>query len=214
MVDGTRILLAYYNGKQHHESGRRTRIHWPPVGNLPTVWWKTWQAFLVRWCGTALRLFQPLRAWYKEAEMLTQCCFFMHENRLIMQHDKEFFEFAPFTQRSRTRFQTEAFPFNDMHLLDSVPEVDIAYKSGSIFVISSSALRWVDDNVQVPTITVFRDMYRDLPPDLQRLFGNVEWPSPHDIISIAESVQEGTAVGVSDGSVRTSEGKASQAWKI
>jgi len=34
-VDGKRILLAYYHGKSHSESGRISRLNWPPVGELP-----------------------------------------------------------------------------------------------------------------------------------------------------------------------------------
>jgi hypothetical protein len=46
-VDGRRILLAYYNGNEHRESGRRTRLNWPPVGKLPAQWWKIWQDFFI-----------------------------------------------------------------------------------------------------------------------------------------------------------------------
>ena len=133
-----------------------------------------------------------------------------------MQHDDDFFEFHPFTPRSRTRFQVQAFPFTDFHLLPTVRVVvDITYKSDSIFVVLSNPLRMVEDTMTAPSITSFSDMYRDLAPELQRLIDHVEWLSTPDIIAIAKSVQEGMArIGVSDGSVRENEGRASHAWII
>lgn len=92
-VDGRRILLAYYQGKMHQESGRRTRTNWPPVGELPKAWWLVWQEFLTRWCGTALRIPTPLGGWYEGVKIITQCCFFLYERRLIMQQKDAYMEF-------------------------------------------------------------------------------------------------------------------------
>lgn len=100
-VDGKRILLAYYNGKHHSESGRRTRLHWPPMGEVPQAWWLLWQSFLERWCGTALLLSEPLGRWYAGAEMLTQCCCFLHGTRLIIMQQKGIFMSLRHTQQDR-----------------------------------------------------------------------------------------------------------------
>mmetsp|Transcript_2309 Transcript_2309/g.3520 ORF Transcript_2309/g.3520 Transcript_2309/m.3520 type:complete len:290 (+) Transcript_2309:912-1781(+) len=83
-VDGTRILLLYYNGKGHSDTGRITGLHWPPIGDLPQQHWALWQEFLERWCGTSLRIPQRLGGWYEGAKILTRICFFMLDRRLIL----------------------------------------------------------------------------------------------------------------------------------
>jgi len=82
-VDGKRILLAYYNGKGHSDTGRSTRLKRPPMGTLPQQHWALWQEFLERWCGTSLRLPQHLGGWYEGVEMLTRICFFTYERRFL-----------------------------------------------------------------------------------------------------------------------------------
>ena len=192
---------------------QKDMLNWPPVGTLPKSWWKLWQTFLEGWCGTSLRLPIPLGSWYEDAEMLTQCCFFLHAGNLIMQHKDEFFAFSPYSTRARTRFQLEAHPFTDLQRLHSAQVVDIAYKSNSIFVISKS-----EQNIIAKTSTLMatslQDLYNELPPEIQWLVGRVEWPQPHELIAIATSICDGRAMGVSDGSVRTLENRASQAWII
>ena len=138
-VDGRRILLNYYNGNAHQYSGRRSRLNWPPVGDLPKSWWLLWQTFLTQWYGTNLQLQTPLGKWYGDAEMLTQCCFFLHDRRLIMQHKEGFFEFLPANARARTRFCTQAYPFEDLELLRTAKVVDIMYRHKCIYVIAQSA---------------------------------------------------------------------------
>ena len=59
-VDGKRILRAYHTRQGHIEVGRRTRLHWPPIGHLPRKHWKLWMEFLEGWCGTALNITPPL----------------------------------------------------------------------------------------------------------------------------------------------------------
>ena len=212
-VDGKRILLAYYNGKAHKESGRRTRLNWPPIGELPVAWWTLWKEFLVRWCGTALRIPEPLGRWFSDAEMLTQCCFFLAGRQLIMQHGECFYAFNPFFSRARTRFQLQANHFIEVQLLSTAKVVDIVYKSNSIFVVSQSSQNIIDPAAE-PVATCLQEMYSAMPSELQRIVGKVEWPQPHELIAIAKSISEGTAMGVSDGSVRTIEDKSTQAWVI
>mmetsp|Transcript_750 Transcript_750/g.1137 ORF Transcript_750/g.1137 Transcript_750/m.1137 type:complete len:528 (+) Transcript_750:190-1773(+) len=212
-IDGKRILLAYYQGRQHLESGRRTRLQWSPVGQLPKSWWDLWQEFLTCWCGTALHIPVPLRGWYEGAEILTLHCFYMHERRLIMQYQDSYHEFLPYTARSKTRFHPQSQPFHDLHLLDESEVVDIAYKSSSIFVLSKCT-PVIITTTPTPEVRSFRDLYRDLSPELQRIIGTVDWPAPQELQVIVESISAGTAMGVSDGSVRTKEKRASQAWII
>jgi len=116
-VDGRRILQAYYTGKGHKFAGRQTRLNWPPIGTLPSSHWNLWREFLERLCGTSLRLPQPLGGWYQDGEMLTQLCVYIHERRLIMLRDKEWYEYRPATPTSRTRFLDDPIPFADSHLL-------------------------------------------------------------------------------------------------
>lgn len=89
-ANGRRILLGYYNGRPHEESGHHSQLHWPPVGELPASWWELWREFLIRWCGRALHIAVPLAKWFRDAECLTQCCFFQ---RGRMQHKDDFYEF-------------------------------------------------------------------------------------------------------------------------
>ena len=212
-VDGRRILLAYYNGKEHKESGRRTRLNWPPVGQLPRQWWQLWQEFLIRWCGTALQIPTPLGRWYEGAEMLTQCCCFLHGRRLLMQMNDSLYEFLPFNDRSRTRFQIQAFICDDIELLQRAKVVDVAFKHQSIYVVSQNTPS-IFSATSAPLGQTLQDLYRDLPPELQRIIGKVTWPSPHDMIHIVDAVRQGVAIGASDGSVRTLDDRASQAWII
>jgi hypothetical protein len=212
-VDGTRILLGYYDGKRHQESGRRSRLNWPPVGELPQSWWQLWREFLIRWCGSALRLQKPLGRWFANAEMLTQCCFFLHGRRLIMQHKEACFEFRPINSRARTRFEPRAYPFDEVHLLAEALVVDVTYKHKCIYVIAQSAqLVMPDIGAQAPKS--LEDLFCHLPPELQRTIGSVTWPDHHALIDIIQSVQEGTLIGVSDGSARIRDAKATHAWVI
>jgi len=63
-----------------------------------------------------------------------------------------------------------------------------------------------------PPVRSLKDLYRDLPPEVQRVIGHVEWPQPHAILDIVDSIRTGTIMGVSDGSVRTTKNRASHAW--
>jgi hypothetical protein len=145
--------------------------------------------------------------------MLTQCCFFQHEQRLIMQQKSGFYEFVPFTARSRTRFQLQAFPFDDLHLLQHAHVVDITYNSNSIFIIAKSPQNIISQEPD-PIATSLHELYLHLSPELRRIIGHVEWPEPHTLIHLVDSVKHGTAIGVSDGSVRTNSNKATHAWII
>eukprot|EP00590_Aulacoseira_subarctica_P002636 CAMPEP_0172429796 /NCGR_PEP_ID=MMETSP1064-20121228/51869_1 /TAXON_ID=202472 /ORGANISM="Aulacoseira subarctica , Strain CCAP 1002/5" /LENGTH=201 /DNA_ID=CAMNT_0013175455 /DNA_START=317 /DNA_END=922 /DNA_ORIENTATION=- len=130
-----------------------------------------------------------------------------------MRHKDSFFEFQPVNSRARTRFRNTPQPFSDVILLEHAKVVDIPYKSGSIFVISQSP-QLIISTALAPRVHHFQDLYRDLPPEIQRIIGVVDWPEPKVIIDIAESVQSGMAMGVSDGSVRAREDRSSQSWII
>jgi hypothetical protein len=213
-VDGKRILLAYYEGKEHQASGRQSRLHWPPIGELPKTWWDLWKQFLERWCGTALHVPTSLGGWYEGVEILTRCCCFLHERRLIMQHKENWFEFFPVNSRSNTRFIPTAHQFYDLHLLSLSKVVDITYKHKCIYVIYQSEQNIISQPSSPQSVHHLQDLYRDLSPELQRIVGSVEWPPLHELVEIATAIDRGTAMGVSDGSVRTTENRASHAWII
>ena len=212
-VDGKRILLSYYMGKSHQESGRRTRINWPPVGTLPNTWWDLWKNFLEKWCGTSLLIAAPLGRWYADAEMLTQCCCMQYERRLIMQHKDGFYEFLPYSFRSKTRYKRQAYRFDEVHLLATANVVDITFKGEHIYIIATSPQNVIDTSTR-HNVTRLQDLYCDLPADLQCIIGRVEWPSTQALVDVVDSILSGQAIGVSDGSVRESIGKASHAWTI
>ena len=213
-VDGKRILLTYYEGKPHKDAGRYTRLQWPPIGTLPKSWWSLWKQFLQQWCGSALQISQPLGRWYREAEVLTCCRFFLLDRRLLMQKtEDEWVEFPSWSSRTRTRFRCEAFAFDDMDLLVHVKVVDVTFRATCIYVIAQASPVFVD-STSPPRARTLQDLYRDISPDLQRIMGTVQWPSPHELVDIVDSIRQGTAIGVSDGSVRTTEGRASHAWII
>mmetsp|Transcript_1672 Transcript_1672/g.2561 ORF Transcript_1672/g.2561 Transcript_1672/m.2561 type:complete len:177 (+) Transcript_1672:263-793(+) len=127
-----------------------------------------------------------------------------------MQYRDDWYEFRP-QASSRIRFIPTAYPFTELHLLEQTKVVDITYKNKSIYIVSQSTQR-ILPAPEVPNTNQLQDLYRDLSPELQRIVGNVEWPSQHELIDIAESMQNGMAMGVSDGSVQTIEDRASQAW--
>ena len=210
-VDGKRILLAYYQGKPHSVSGRVSRLNWPPVGDLPKQWWLVWQEFLEKWCGTALNISPPLGRWYAEAEMLTKCCCFLYEGRLVVEHRGDLFEFLPFTERSRTRFQKQAYPLDDSHSLSQAMVVDVSHREDSIYIVAKSAQNIIRQTPE-PEVHNLRDLYRNLSPELQRIVGSVEWPDMESMVDIVNAITHGTGMGVSDGSVRPLTGKATHAW--
>jgi len=49
---------------------------------------------------------------------------------------------------------------------------------------------------------------------LQRIVGHVEWPDDEALLEIAQFIHDWSAIGVTDGSVRTSTDQAMQAWII
>ena len=212
-VDGKRILLSYYQGKHHREAGRRTRINWPPIGPLPKEWWDLWRNFLEKWCGSSLSITTPLGRWYAGREMLTQCCCFQYDKRLIMQHKEGFYEFLPYSPRSRTRYQRQAYTFEDIHLLEFAKVVDITFKGENIYIVAMSNQNIIEEPNR-PHNHCLQDLYSDLPVELQRIIGKVEWPAPHHLLDIVNSVASGHLIGVSDGSVREAQGKATHAWII
>ena len=130
-----------------------------------------------------------------------------------MQHDTELYEFAPFTPRARTRFLPQAVRCYNTALLSQSKVVDVTYHSEAIYVVSQSTQN-VLPAASAPTTRSLQDLYRDLSPEMQRIIGQVKWTAHHNLIEIARSVNQGSAIGVSDGSVRASENRASQAWII
>ena len=210
-VDGKRILPAYYDGRGHEEVGRRTRLNWPPIGPLPSSHWALWKEFLNRLCGTALRLPIPLGAWYQEGEILTEILFFLYDRRLITHHKKQWFEFSPYHPTSRTRYALTKRTFRDLHLLKHAEVVDVTHRGDSIYIISKNRQHVIPSSAATEISTI-RDLYSSLPRSLQRLMGHIEWPDEETTKALADAIRQGTAVGASDGSVRTKEGRASHAW--
>jgi len=128
-----------------------------------------------------------------------------------MQYRDDWIEFLPWNTRSRTRFHHDAHEFTDLHLLRHAKIVDVTYKNSSIYVVSQAT----PSVVPVPpsqAVVSIHDLYRDLPPDIQRIVGTIQWPDPHKILDVVDSIRSGTAMGVSDGSVRLSENRASHAY--
>lgn len=128
-----------------------------------------------------------------------------------MQYKDDWLEFHPWNSRARTRFPRQAHPFSDTHFLQHAKIVDVTYKNSSIYVIlqATPSLITADD---APPVTNLQDLYRDLTPELQRIVGTIHWPAPQEILDLVDSLRNGTAMGVSDGSVRTFENWASHAW--
>ena len=212
-VDGRRLLLSYYNGAGHSASGRRTRLNWPPIGELPAKWWDQWKEFLTRWCGTALRLPQPLGGWWEGREHLTLCSYFLYQNRLIRQSKDSYYEFSPVTPKGTTRFHGQERPFDELHLLQQAYVVDITFRNDYIYVVSRSP-QHIISTAQAPAARTLLDLHRNLSPEVQRIIGEIDWPTLPNLLNLVESVKEGTVFGVSDGSVRNVEGRASHAWVI
>jgi len=126
-VDGRRILLAYHNGKGHADSGRYTKLKWPPIGSLPPAYWKIWREFLERWCGSSLMLPRRLGRWYEKAEILTFVCYFLYGDKLVLCEKHHSYEFPPYAPKSRTRFRIHPIRFETHHLYsyDTIKAVDI-----------------------------------------------------------------------------------------
>jgi len=108
-----------------------------------------------------------------------------------------------------------AFPFTDVDLLKDAQVVDIAFKPRCIYIVA-----WSEQNIIESSATdllvrgSLQDLYENLPPELRRTIGNVNWPQFPELVSIVQSIQEGTAVAVSDGSVRIDDDAATHAWII
>jgi hypothetical protein len=211
-VDGKRILLSYYLGKGHSDTGRSSRLNWPPMGSLPQQHWALWQEFLERRCGTSLRLPTRLGSWFQTSEILTRICFFTIDRRLILQDKDRLLEFPPYSPRSRTRFQLESIPFIDEFDIHRVQAVDITIKNGSIFILSQHNINDLVLSHSSVTPSSIIDLFAQLPSPLQRLIGNIEWPPPETLSKIADSIKAGTLIGASDGSVRYADSLASHAW--
>ena len=128
-----------------------------------------------------------------------------------MQYKEHCLEFRPWNMRARTRFHCQGYPFTKTHLLQHVKVVDVTFKTDSIYVISQATPSFIPSPA-TPSATTLQDMYRDLSPELQRIVGTIQWPSPQELIDIVNFIRQGTAIGVSDGSVRVSEIRASHAW--
>lgn len=197
--------------KGHNFVGRQTRLNWPPIGTLPPSHWNLWREFLERLCGTSLRLPQPLGGWYQEGEMLTQLCVYIHDRRLIMFRDKEWYEYRPVTPMSRTRFLDDPIPFADIHLLQEANVADIKYTDGVIYVVTKSA-QIIIPKAPDQEVHTLQDLYTQLPLSKQRIMGHIQWPDEDATRRLAEAIRQGKAVGVSDGSVRTKADMASHAW--
>ena len=212
-VDGKRILQAYYIGKGHSDAGRQSRLQWPPMGTLPRSHWILWREFLNRWCGTALRLTTPLGGWYASADKLTRICFCLHDRRLIMYYKSNYFEFLPISTRPRTQFHTQHQPFHEDISSHPVTLVDITYRNNNIYIVSQQTPVIIQEPTK-PLCTSVQEMFSTMSEPLQRIVGQVEWPDDEGLLEIAQSIHDGSAIGVSDGSVRPRTDQATQAWII
>mmetsp|Transcript_22446 Transcript_22446/g.32149 ORF Transcript_22446/g.32149 Transcript_22446/m.32149 type:complete len:919 (-) Transcript_22446:249-3005(-) len=212
-VDGKRILQAYYDGKGHTAAGRKTRLNWPPIGELPACYWTTWREFLNRIGGTSLRLPTSLGAWYQDSEIPTQLEYYLYEHRLLANHGNEWYELQPYLPQSRTRYALDPVIFTDLHLLSEAKVVDVTKRGDSIYIVSQSHQRVVPSQIR-PPVTTIQQLYTALPFPLQRLMGHIEWPDEATTAALAEAIRQGQAVGASVGSVRATENKASHAWII
>ena len=130
-----------------------------------------------------------------------------------MYYNQDFYEFPPANQRSSTRFRNEAFPFDELEILEHAMVVDITFKHQYIYVIAKSAQR-VIRSPSVPSGTSLQELYSELSPELQRTIGVVQWPDFPSIVNIVQAIQDDKVIGVSDGSVRITEHKATHAWII
>jgi len=174
-VDGRRILPAYFAGKGHDAAGRETKLHWPPIGPLPTSHWTLWKDFLHQLCGTTLCLPTPLGGWYEEGKVMTQIKYVLYERRLIRHHNNEWYEFRPFNLRSRTHFHETPHPFHDLHLLTEAKVVDISRRAGSIYVILQNC-QIIVARAPNSNVTTLQDLYATMPHPLQRIIGHIDWP--------------------------------------
>jgi len=128
-----------------------------------------------------------------------------------MHYYEDWIEFPPWNSRSCTRFQHQGQPFLDTPSIQHLKVVDVTFKASCIYVIVQATPPFVTMADSLP-VTTLLDMYRDLYPELQMIVGEVTWPAPHEILDIVDSMRKGTVVGVSDGSVRVYENRASHAW--
>jgi len=149
-------------------------------------------AVLQAWLGTALRISNPLGRWYADAEMLTKCCCYLYEKRLIVESKGGFYEFLPFTERARTRFSINAHQFHDVDLLSKAKVVDITRKNDSIYVLAQCDQNNIIFSEQEPPVMSLQDLYNNLSPELQRIIETIAWPSDTQLIDIANSIQQGT----------------------
>lgn len=109
----------------------------------------------------------------------------------------------------------QACLFTDIDLLQQAQVVDIAFKPRCIYVIARSEQTIIESSPSVPSESArLQDLYANLPSEIQRTIGNVKWPPFPELVAIVQSIQEGTVVGVSDGSVRINEASATHAWII
>lgn len=85
-----------------------------------------------------------------------------------MQHNDSYCEFSPANNSARTQFQTQAYPFTDLHLLKLVRVVDIAYKNQSIYIISQSAQLVIPKHLTQEEQSLL-DLYANLSPECNAL---------------------------------------------
>ena len=83
-----------------------------------------------------------------------------------------------------------------------------------IYVLSTQAVNHMIPCSRTTEATSIQDLYAQLLPHVQRIIGRVDWPEVSQMEALATALAEGTAIGASDGSLRTNEGLASHAWVI
>ena len=153
--------------------------------------------------------------WYESAEILTRINFFLYDRRLILQNRDQYWEFMPFTPRSRTQFHTTPRIIQDLTFLDdndNVKAVDITFRNDTIFTVAQHSTQDILPTDRPSTINSIVDLYNQLPDSLRRLIGNIDWPDPECLTRLATALQEGKVIGASDGSDRKNVYLSPHAW--
>ena len=105
----------------------------------------------------------------------------------------------------------QAHPFYETEPLVNAEVVDISFKPSYIYVVARSNQNIIA-STQAPRIHGIKGLHQHLSPEVQRRLGSVMWPTPNELFDLVDSIQTGTVLGVSDGSVRPRDGRASYAW--
>lgn len=188
-------------GKNH--APYTNQYQWPNQGQLPPRYWQEWRTTLAKLCvdSRTYRLREPLREWLTPTPTTWPCVIEQESEKVFFQEDGQWYQVERH-DLTRARFITTTAPQGCLHR-------GIGYKDENQWVFTGYGKCQDNPNKRRPSATTGP---RTSVPSLTTSkweVNKIHNASPCILAKIADGIQQGTAVAITDGSYKDQHGTAS-----